>query len=282
MKEIKNTLILLRFPFSYLLMPVFLFGGYGHPDISANWILAFYILHFLVYPSSNGYNSYQDRDEGPIGGLKNPPPPNKSLFWLTAAMDILALFLSHFISSAFLFLTVLYILFSRAYSYRGIRLKKFTWISFFIVSFFQGTVVFLLSWLAGSQALNTLNPNQIWAAAYAFLILAASYPITQIYQHQSDREDGVISLSAKLGIRGTFLFSQCCFLLAYLCLFLSLNNLEQSLLYLLFNLPMLVFMLWWQKACSKDQSQANFKNTLTVSILGATCLNLFFIYITYF
>ena len=38
----------------------------------ANAALIFVILHILVYPASNGYNSYMDRDEGSIGGLKNP------------------------------------------------------------------------------------------------------------------------------------------------------------------------------------------------------------------
>ena len=32
----------------------------------------FLVFHFLLYPASNGFNSYFDRDEGPIGGSRDP------------------------------------------------------------------------------------------------------------------------------------------------------------------------------------------------------------------
>jgi 1,4-dihydroxy-2-naphthoate octaprenyltransferase len=37
-----------------------------------NAALVFVILHVLDYPSSNGYNSFMDRDTESIGGLKSP------------------------------------------------------------------------------------------------------------------------------------------------------------------------------------------------------------------
>ncbi len=43
-----------------------------------NWydaILIFIILHVFVYPASNGYNSFMDRDTGSIGGIKHPLNP---------------------------------------------------------------------------------------------------------------------------------------------------------------------------------------------------------------
>ena len=44
-------------------------------------ILIFCILHLLVYPASNGYNSYMDRDTESIGGLKNPPGVTRKLYY---------------------------------------------------------------------------------------------------------------------------------------------------------------------------------------------------------
>ncbi|MGB3618624.1 MAG: hypothetical protein WBA12_10935, partial [Catalinimonas sp.] len=56
-----DTFKLLRVPFSVHLMPIFLFALSQTP--APHWpsaALAFVILHLLVYPASNGYNSYQD------------------------------------------------------------------------------------------------------------------------------------------------------------------------------------------------------------------------------
>lgn len=77
----KNTVKHLRIPFSYHLMPVFLFALSQALDVDLlNACIAFLILHLLIYPSSNGYNSYQDKDETSIGGLKNPPKVSINLF----------------------------------------------------------------------------------------------------------------------------------------------------------------------------------------------------------
>src|SRR6478609_4904064 len=84
----RSTIQLLRFHFSFFLLPVFLFALSQSPTINwRNAILVFVILHLLVYPSSNGYNSYMDRDETPIGGLASPLQPTKQLFYVSIVMD---------------------------------------------------------------------------------------------------------------------------------------------------------------------------------------------------
>lgn len=78
----KNTLIHLRIPFSLFLMPVFSFAL--SQSQNPNWtkvVAVFIILHLLIYPASNAYNSYFDKDKGPIGGLENPPPVSKELYY---------------------------------------------------------------------------------------------------------------------------------------------------------------------------------------------------------
>ena len=122
----KSTLQLLRFHFSFFLLPVYFFALSQLPHINYNRaFLIFVLLHVLVYPSSNGYNSYMDRDETPIGGLEHPLQPTKQLFNLTLLMDFIALSTAIFVSVYFFLGLLLYIIASRAYSYRGIRLKKF-------------------------------------------------------------------------------------------------------------------------------------------------------------
>src|SRR3954470_5361119 len=184
----RSTIQLLRFHFSLFLFPVFLFALSQVPTV--DWldaILAFIILHLLVYPSSNGYNSYMDRDSSPIGGLSNPLQPTKQLFYLTIILDAIALGLSFFISRYFALGVLIYILASRAYSYRGIRLKKYAVIGYLVVLVCQGALVFFLSYHACSSVKELNVP--IPALLSASFLIGGSYPLTQIYQHKEDEAD---------------------------------------------------------------------------------------------
>lgn len=61
----KATWLHLRIPFSLFLMPVFLFATSQAESINfREWFLAFVAIHLFLYPASNAYNSYFDRDEG--------------------------------------------------------------------------------------------------------------------------------------------------------------------------------------------------------------------------
>ena len=94
----RSSWLHLRIPFSYFLLPVFLFAVAISPNISEPRLLwVFVILHLLLYPASNGFNSYFDKDEKSIGGLKNPPKVNKGLYYLALIFDAIALLMGYFI-----------------------------------------------------------------------------------------------------------------------------------------------------------------------------------------
>src|SRR4051812_48340343 len=96
---LRSTIQLLRFHFSFFLMPVYWFALSQTARVnSLDAILIFIILHLLVYPASNGYNSYMDRDTTSIGGIRNPLQPTKQLFYITVLFDLTAILLSCFIS----------------------------------------------------------------------------------------------------------------------------------------------------------------------------------------
>jgi len=82
----------LRIPFSIFLLPVYLFAlSISYPSDFFNPLLIFVILHFLLYPASNGYNSFFDKDEESIGGLKNPPKVSLELYYVSLVLDMLAI-----------------------------------------------------------------------------------------------------------------------------------------------------------------------------------------------
>lgn len=275
----KSTIQLLRFHFSFFLMPVYFFALTQLVNI--NWARAtfiFFILHVLVYPSSNGYNSYMDRDESPIGGLKNPLLPTKQLFYVTVLMDLLAIGLSFFISPWFALGTVLYITASRLYSYRGVRLKKYPLLGYLVVITFQGGLVFWMVYHGSHAFLKTTMPVAPMIAAS--LLIGGFYPLTQIYQHQQDLEDGVKTISYKLGYKKTFLYCALIYSLAMLVLgyvFFSSLLIKEFFVLLIFFLPILVYFFWWAAKVWKTDVAANFGNTMRMNIVASICTNAAFL-----
>ena len=275
----RSTIQLLRFHFSVFLLPVYLFAVSQVPD--ASWpdaLLVFMILHLLVYPSSNGYNSYMDRDTGPIGGVEKPLQPTKQLFYSSIIMDLLAVVASLFISIYFAAGVLVYILASRAYSYRGIRLKKYPVTGYLIVVLCQGALIFFLSY-HGSSRLHQLNVP-VWGMIAAAGLIGGYYPLTQIYQHEEDKADGVKTISYVLGKRGTFIFCAVVFMVSTLAMFLLFNEEGQPRLFFLFIFcmgPMVWFFIQWMLKVWKNGQHANFKNSLKMNVLAAVCTTVCFL-----
>ena len=274
----RNTIKLLRIPFSLFLMPIFLLALSQSPQIKTLCALyTFLIIHLLVYPASNGYNSYVDRDETPIGGLEKPPLPTKALFYLTLVMDIFAIVLSFIVVSKLFSVCILaYILASRAYSSKQIRLKKYPLIGFLIVVIFQGAFTFFMCTIGIENASFNLTNANIFIMLACSLQIAGAYPLTQIYQHKQDVADGVVSLSYKLGYKGTFLFTALMFIICNVFYFLYFNEVgrtNQFYILQLFFTPILIFFFYWLFKVVKNNSEANFKNTMTMNSIAAISMN---------
>jgi 1,4-dihydroxy-2-naphthoate polyprenyltransferase len=278
----RSTIQLLRFHFSLFLLPVYLFAISQLPQVDrARAALIFFILHVLVYPASNGYNSYMDRDETPIGGLRNPMQPTRQLFRVTVAMDVLAVSLSIlFVSAPFALGVLAYIAASRAYSWRGIRLKRYPFTGFATVFLFQGAWVY---WFvtngAGAGASSPWLP-----AAAASCLIGALYPLTQVYQHEADRADGVTTISYKLGKRGSFLFSMTLFLTATALLFVHFaqaGRLNHFYRFLVITVPVVLFFLYWMLKVWRNAAAADFRHSLRMNLVATTCTTLYFLTLIY-
>ena len=275
----RSTIQLLRFHFSYFLMPVFWFALSFVKDISIpRAVAAFIILHLIVYPSSNGYNSYMDRDETSIGGIKNPLQPTQQLFITTVIMDVTAAILSFVLSPWFGLCIACYIICSRLYSYRKIRLKRYPIAGYLTVILNQGSLTFFMVYIVASTA-HSLHAPLAGVIASAFLI-GGFYPITQIYQHESDRRDGVTTISMLLGKRGTFIFCAAMYMVALSILFFyyqQANELQSFGIIQIFFVPVLVYFVWWFLKVWKQEQLADFKHTMQINWLASTCTSLAFI-----
>jgi 1,4-dihydroxy-2-naphthoate polyprenyltransferase len=280
-----STIKLLRFPFSLFLSPVYFFALSQSPKINvATALLIFGIFHLLVYPASNGYNSYIDKDTESIGGLKNPPQPDKQLLYVVLIMDIAAILLSLILGFFPGLLVLIYIVFSRAYSSRKIRIKKYPFASFFCIFICQGALVYAIVSMTQNISLSFSELNWLPCLISSCLI-GAAYPLTQIYQHNEDRKNGDITLSLKLGYRGTFLFSGSLFSLSgalFFIYFFKTSELWKFYALLAFLLPVFIYFFTWFTKVYKDISAANFENTMRMNYIGTLCTGGYFIFLLLF
>ncbi|MGL4631839.1 MAG: UbiA family prenyltransferase [Leadbetterella sp.] len=284
---LKEIILHLRFPFSFFLSPVFFLAisQQKEGDLIKN-IFMFFILHILVYPSSNAYNSYCDKDEDSIGLLKNPPKVDRKLLFVSNLLDIGAICLSIvWIHLYFAIGIMLYILISRAYSWDKIRLKKYPILSWLIVGIFQGGFISFLTQMFGQstfpsdsllEILKTIDHHQIWCIVFSIFMLLSIYPITQIYQHDSDKKAGINTISMVMGIRGTFVNTMIMYSLVIVFAHFFMNIYELYLL-LVFSIPMLVFLIYWIKRAWSKAENANFENTMRMNVISSVFLNSCFI-----
>jgi 1,4-dihydroxy-2-naphthoate octaprenyltransferase len=279
----RSTALHLRVPFSFFLLPVYLFAL--SISLSGVWwhaFLVFFVVHFLLYPASNGYNSYFDKDEGSIGGLEHPPPVTKQLYYVALALDMVAIILGSLINLTFALMLLMYGLVSKAYSHPGIRLKKYAIWSWLIAGFFQGFFTFMMVYIGvNNTGLAEVLEPRIWVAALlTSLMLWGSYPMTQIYQHKEDTRRGDHTLSYKLGIRGTFYFTAACFFIAcvgFVWYYKTFYAWEYAVVFMVFLLPVLFYFGQWYRRVYRDEREANYRSTMKLNMISGVCLNLFFL-----
>jgi 4-hydroxybenzoate polyprenyltransferase len=273
----------LRITFSFYLMPIFIFALAFTPNLNPERLLIVFVaLHFFLYPSSNGYNSYFDKDEESIGGLKNPPKVTLGLYYLSLAFFMISLILGLAISWEFASMLLVYSLVSMAYSHPSIRLKKHAYISWIVAGFFQGCFTFCMAY-AGLSDFGWevfLRPHVLIPGLLTSIMLWGSYPLTQVYQHREDSRRGDHTLSIALGIKGTFLFSSIWLLFAGICFsWFFLERMQERAFYgfLMAMLPVVLYFMVWFVFIKKDPVRyANFSWAMWMNRVSATALNIFF------
>jgi 1,4-dihydroxy-2-naphthoate octaprenyltransferase len=275
----RSTLVHLRFPFSIFLMPVFLFAVAAiDAEPSRRVALAFVLLHFFVYPASNGFNSFFDRDEESIGGVARPPRVKADLLTWSLVLDAIGLFLAWGLGVAVFAGVVVYGCASKLYSHPRWRWKAHPWGGLLVVAACQGFLVFAIVAMAA-------RPGIAWVqfvvpAVIASLMIAATYPLTQIYQHGEDARRGDRTVSRVLGLRGTFGFAAVGLVLAFLVLSMWLILTDRSEMFpamAVFHLPAGVFFSHWMRSCWRDPAQANHANAMRMNLVSAVGSSIFFV-----
>jgi 1,4-dihydroxy-2-naphthoate octaprenyltransferase len=217
---VRSYLTLLRLPYQWQLGPIFgwgflLGGGTWNqwPDV-ALFLWVFCAFHVGGFGGLTALNSFYDRDDGPIGGLWQPPPPPPLLWhfaWCVQALGLLMLLPVSLVLSA---LYVMILALALGYSHPRTRWKGRPWLSVLVVGIGQGTFDFL----AGATLAGNISGISLWCAALgATLIVCGFFPLTQLFQLTDDAHRGdyttAAALQRRFGRRGVFVWAQGCFLL---------------------------------------------------------------------
>ena len=193
-------------------------------------------------------------------------------------LDTAAILLSLLIHPYLPLFMLLYIGASKAYSYRGLRLKKFPVLGYLTVIVFQGALTFALVYFGSNPGTGFSVPWQGMLASA--LLIGGFYPLTQVYQHRQDLDDGVKTISYILGYTGTFIFCAIVYALAWIVMaqfFIQQKAGDKLLVVSIFFVPVIVYFFWWFARVRKDTGAASFSNTMRMNWLAACCTNTAFL-----
>ncbi len=169
-----------------------------------SYLIQFINVHLLLFGGATAYNSYWDKDEGPVGGLKNPPPMSRWMWMMSILMQAVGLLIAIPAGNTFVGFYVLSMLLFWLYSTPHARWKGDPVKSLIAIGISTGTNSFLMGYLAAGM--NGLTLPVIFAALGVALIILSLYPISQLYQMDDDRKRGDRTFAIKYGFTGVFNF----------------------------------------------------------------------------
>lgn len=200
----------LRTHFNLLLSPIYLWGVLlaGGTVASLRFWLGYITLHFFLYGGGTAFNSYYDRDEGPVGGMAEPPPVDRGLLWFSLAIQLVGLPLAIAVGLPFTIMWLIICVLMILYSHPWVRLKSHSVAALLAVAIGQGAVGFAAGWFAVRTQWDSLwEPDALWGMLTTALIVTGLYIITQSYQTREDSERGDKTLPVLLGARNALLVS---------------------------------------------------------------------------
>lgn len=264
----RSLIIHLRLHFQLLLAPIFVWAfllADGHLD-PRFWI-AFVVFHLCLYGGTTAFNSYYDRDEGPVGGLEKPPPVHSALLPFSLLLQAVGALLASLVNLPFLLIYLTIFAMGAAYSHPALRWKARPLGGLCTVAIGQGLLAGLGGWVSASA--NPALPSLMgWLGISAVaLITTGFYPITQIYQIDEDRRRGDLTFAVWRGAQGVFTFAVVTLGLAAIVLvgvIAQQLGVWQALLVALCYLGLLGAIIHWARHFDPTQVIGNFRRVMRI------------------
>jgi hypothetical protein len=201
LRELYNFFLHLRLHYQFLILSGgFLLGGFmaGQMDTLQYW-LQFLNVHILLFGGATAYNSWWDKDEGPIGGLKHPPKMKKWMHGTSLGLMFLGLLAAAASGWIFTLIYFISLVLFWLYSTPLARWKGRPLLSLAAIGISTGFNSVLLGTLAAG---GVISPLILLSAAGAAFILLSLYPVSQIFQIEEDASRHDKTFAIRFGMAG--------------------------------------------------------------------------------
>lgn len=276
-RELVHFVVHLRWHYQlFILSGGFLLGGFMSASMnSGEFLFQFVNVHLLLFGGATAYNSYWDRDTGPVGGLKNPPPMKP---WMHPASLILQAVGWMLAWTSGLLFSVIYLVsafFFWLYSTPLARWKGKPVKSLFAIGISTGTNSFLMGYLAAGN--HTFGWVEVMAAFGVALMMLSLYPISQIYQREEDAARGDRTFAVVYGARAVIHFFLAGFGIGLLLVFAALYVFH-PLIATIFGAIGLLTATWiWKRLKSFSVSQNDYHHVMQLKYGTSLAFVLFLI-----
>lgn len=224
-RQIGDFIIHLRWHYQILILSGgFWLGGYlSGPIHWTGFLLQFASVHLLLFGGATAYNSYWDKDTGPVGGLKHPPPMQRWMLYASLALQYIGLIIAIEAGWLFLCFYALSMFFFWLYSNPRYRWKAGPARGLIAIGVSTGFNSVILGFLAadgeGGEGMIICV-----AALGVSLIVLSLYPVSQLFQVDEDRLRGDQTFALRYGIGGVIRFFQIAFSLGLLLAGLAITR----------------------------------------------------------
>ncbi|MEX0646747.1 MAG: UbiA family prenyltransferase [Balneolaceae bacterium] len=156
-------------------------------------------VHILLFGGATAYNSFWDKDTGPIGGLKFPPEMKPWMHKFSLLFMFLGWGFAAFTGPEYFIIYGLSLLFFWLYSTPHARWKGHPYLSLVAIGMSTGFNSVLLGFLAAGGVISSIV--LLCATGTAFILLSL-YPVSQIYQVEEDAKRGDQTFAIRYDIKG--------------------------------------------------------------------------------
>jgi 4-hydroxybenzoate polyprenyltransferase len=277
-ETVRILIIHLRLHFQLLLAPVFLWGWLlAGGGLSRTVVIAFIAFHAFLYSGATAFNSYYDRDVGPVGGLEHPPVVPSSLLPFSLFVQAVGFVLAALVNAPFFMAyTLFFVLLTLAYSHPRVRLKAHTIASLIAIGVGQGAIVFLGAWAATrGEIRSAASLDGVLGASTAVLLILALYPITQLYQIDEDAARGDRTVAVAWGPGRCFVFSIVLTVVGGLLMLVEVVRHFATVDGLLVGLGLaaqVAVLAWWAPRFDVSQVLGNYRAVMRLNMASAGAL----------
>ncbi|MEX0610141.1 MAG: UbiA family prenyltransferase [Balneolaceae bacterium] len=275
--QIKNFLIHLRLHYQFFILSGgYLLGALFVDEINqTQFWLQFLNVHVLLFGGATAYNSWWDKDEGPIGGLKSPPKMNRWMWPASLILQFTGLGWALTVNWNYALIYGLSMLFFWLYSTPLARWKGKPILSLAAIGISTGTNSFFLGFLAAGGYPITFLEDFI-AFGVACIVLSL-YPASQVYQREEDQQRGDRTFAIRFGLKGVKWLFTILFIAGSILITLGLSHVDEILARIFGNITLIAFFLISFIIWKLEGKPQEYGKVMKVKFFASFCFVMFII-----